>query len=389
MEQAQTDLALVLAAQIGDKQAFGQLVERYEPMAKQLALKMVGNGETARELSQEALLHAYLSLPQLRQPDKFASWFYGIVLNVCRSYRRSHKRHFFSLDMLPGGLDFDALPFASPEPGPQERAELRELASQVLAAVNLLSPKNREATLLFYYEQLSVEEMAALLDISVSAVKGRLHKARIQLRARLTRIDEPFDRQANWQERKKTMVKVTIADVMHQAEKDNHIIVLLDEAGQRLLPIWIGPFEAESIALQLLSRTTPRPLTYNFMARLLVAVGATLEEVRVEVLKETTFYAVAKLHNGQTVQEIDARPSDAIALALRVHCPIYVTEAVMEQAGIMIPEAFKNTPLQKGLATIVQHLERQAQKAKEAHQGEGEREAARQQLLTALFGRVE
>ncbi len=395
MKQLQTELAVVIAAQRGDNQAFGQLVEQYEQMASQLALRLIGNQETARELTQEAMLQAYLSLPQLGNTDKFASWLYGIVLNVCRSYQRNRKLVFFSLEALPGGLHFDALPYSSGEPDPQEMAEIRELSAQVLTAVHALSPKNRQATLLFYYEQLSVMEIAALLGISSTAVKGRLYKSRAQLHALLASVYGPLNGKIATQEGEKPMVKVTIADVVRHEENDNRMIVLLDEAGQRLLPIWIGPFEADAIALHLLNQAVPRPLTFEFVARLLAAAGATLEEVRIEVLKEITYYAVAKLRSGNTVQEIDARPSDAIALAVRMNSPIYVAEEVMAKSGMLIPDEFKNMPLSKGLARFGQKLEQQQQaneqklqehKKKETTKGQVEREEAHQKLMVDLFG---
>jgi len=339
-------------------------VKQYEQMAHKLALGMVDGPETAREL------------PQLSHAPSFASWLYGIVLNVCRTYWRNRKLTVFSLDALPGGLHFDALPFTSGEPGPQEIAETHELATQVLAAVNALSPKNREATLLFYYEQLSLYEIAALLGISVTAVKGRLHKSRLQLRDLLVSLMAPLTDNITSQERKNAMLKVTIADVIREEENENYVIVLIDEAGERILPIWIGPFEAQSIAMHLLNHATARPMTFDFIVRLLDAVDATLEEVRIETFQEITYYAVVKLRSGSTVQEVDARPSDAIALALRMNCPIYVAEDVMANAGEMIPVALRNTPLRKGLATLAEHLAQQRQESEQKIQALKEKEAS-------------
>ena len=85
------DTELVALARSGDKSAFGQLIERYQPMARRIAIGMVGNENIARELVQEALLQAYLSLNRLRDDERFKSWLYGIVLNVCRSHIRNQK----------------------------------------------------------------------------------------------------------------------------------------------------------------------------------------------------------------------------------------------------------------------------------------------------------
>jgi bifunctional DNase/RNase len=125
------------------------------------------------------------------------------------------------------------------------------------------------------------------------------------------------------------MVKVTIADVIKVEPKegqelppatpyavDHYVIVLYDETGRRLLPIWVGPFEGESIAIGLSDFATPRPLTHNFYSSLLQTINARVEEVRVESLKKTTFYAIVRICCGKKTSEIDARPSDAITLAI-------------------------------------------------------------------------
>ena len=146
---------------------------------------MIANEEIARELAQEALLQAYLSLDHLRDATRFKSWLYGITLNVCRNFIRERKIDLCSLDALMGGMSHDISCLAVEAVDPEEMVEERELHRVVLDAVQSLSPKERVATLLFYYEQLSMQEIATILGISVVAVKGRLFKSRKQLRERL------------------------------------------------------------------------------------------------------------------------------------------------------------------------------------------------------------
>lgn len=387
-----TDSELVQAARTGDKEAFGQLLDRYSQRALGLAIHIVHHPETAQDLVQEAMLEAYLSLQSLRQPESFASWLYGIVLNVCRSYLRKRAGDPFSLEALTGGLAFDVLPFTGGEPDPYEMVEMWELHELVLRAVNALSLKNREATLLFYYDQLTVREIAALLGVSVVAIKGRLHKARLQLKDHLTPVLTVADKRMR-ENREKTMVKVTVADVVHQPGPGHYVVLLLEDGGRRLLPIWIGDFEGHVIAMRLLGHATPRPLTYAFTANLLHAAGAVLEEVRVESIREFTFYAVAKLRTGDRTVEVDARPSDAIALALYKGCPIYVADEVMDKAGETVPEAYTAMPLGKGLSQIgseieekLQEVERKFQEAKAAAERPEKEQEARQQLFAFLFG---
>src|SRR5256886_4737567 len=185
-----SDAALIVLARRGDKNAFGHLARRYQSMAERIAMGMVANAFLAQELAQEAILQAYLSLDHLRDDDRFKSWLYGITLNVCRGYLRDQKLDFYSLEVLMGGMSIDATTFSDGLLDPEAIAEERELHLTILRAVNALSPRERTATLLFYYEQLSLREVAAILGISLVAVKGRLFKARKQLKVQLLALSD-------------------------------------------------------------------------------------------------------------------------------------------------------------------------------------------------------
>ena len=110
------------------------------------------------------------------------------------------------------------------------------------------------------------------------------------------------------------------------------IIILKDEEDTRSLPIWVGIFEANAIALELEKIATPRPLTHDLIKNIIETLGARVLKVVVTDLKENTFFAVLHLQVGQTEYTVDSRPSDAIALALRVAAPIYVHEDVVRKA---------------------------------------------------------
>jgi RNA polymerase sigma factor (sigma-70 family) len=332
----QSELELVKRAKAGDKEAFGTLVERYEPPMKRLALNMTGSREIAGELVQEAMLQAYLSLAYLRNEASFKSWFYGITLNLARTYRRAAKVTYTSLDTidsLKGDKFFPAEALSGDPPG---LAEKRELYRRLLIAISQLSPRNRDAIRLYYFEELSLPQIGLALGISAGAVKGRLHKARQALKEDLL-PDYPELVKPAALERKRPMIEVTISDVMVKkiiGETPYTVIILLDKAGNRFVPIWISMHEGEQIAIGLRNLPLPRPLTYSFVGKILEATGAKLEEVRVESLKNDIFYGIARLRVGQAAQEIDARPSDALALAVQVGCPVYVSEEVFEKAGM-------------------------------------------------------
>ncbi len=219
-----TDAELVEVVRCGGRHAFGQLVKRHQAMAGRVALTVVGREDIAADLAQESLLQAYLSLDRLRDPERFQSRLYGIVLNICRGCFREQKVTFVSLDTMAGGVLFKAIPFASPDPSLQEVAEAQELHRLVLEAVNGLSPNNRSATLMFYHEQMCLREIAAVLGLSVAAAKGRLRKARNRLRQRLRPLIAEASPAFGQRRKEGDMVEVTVADVIGQVPEtaDTH-----------------------------------------------------------------------------------------------------------------------------------------------------------------------
>ena len=110
------------------------------------------------------------------------------------------------------------------------------------------------------------------------------------------------------------------------------IVILRDADNQRALPIWVGPVEANAIALQIENVSAPRPMTHDLLRNLLHELGATLARVIIADLKEGTFYAYLELkRHGETIF-LDARPSDALALSLRTKAPVFVETKVLDQA---------------------------------------------------------
>jgi hypothetical protein len=112
------------------------------------------------------------------------------------------------------------------------------------------------------------------------------------------------------------------------------IIVLKDVASDTVMPIWVGIFEANAIAIEIEKVAVPRPMTHDLTRNLIRHLNARLERVVISELNDDTFFATLWLQQGDEPLAIDARPSDAIALALRADCPIYVTEEVMQAAKL-------------------------------------------------------
>ena len=127
-------------------------------------------------------------------------------------------------------------------------------------------------------------------------------------------------------------IEMTIKGLMVDPITNSPIVILRDKEGQRVLPIWVGIFEANAIALQIENISTPRPMTHDLLRNVIQDLKASVQKVVVCDLQENTFYAlIYLLLDGDTVA-IDARPSDAIALALRTRAPIFVEEAVIDNA---------------------------------------------------------
>jgi bifunctional DNase/RNase len=136
-------------------------------------------------------------------------------------------------------------------------------------------------------------------------------------------------------------IEMSIKGLMVDPITNMPIVILRDKEGQKVLPIWVGIFEANAIALQIENVSTPRPMTHDLLRNVIEDLQASVQKIVVCDLQENTFYALIYLSlNGDTVA-IDSRPSDAIALALRTRAPIFVEEAVIDNAKTVDTSAEK------------------------------------------------
>ena len=127
-------------------------------------------------------------------------------------------------------------------------------------------------------------------------------------------------------------IEMTIKGLMVDPITNMPIIILRDKEGEKVLPIWVGMFEANAIALQIENISTPRPMTHDLLRNVIHDLKASVQKIVVSDLQENTFYALIYLSLGGETVAIDARPSDAIALALRTSAPIFVEETVIDHA---------------------------------------------------------
>ena len=366
------DAALVQAAAAGDAHAFSVLVDRHRAHLERLLRAVLNSRFELEDIWQETLLRAYLNLDSLRDPARFGAWLCSIGLNLARTHRSRRLASLVSWDMLADSDHCSTMEALSLE----NQAIQQEEAARVHAAIADLPPAERNAIMLVYLGELSHKEAAGQLGSTLSAVKVRVHRGRRRLH---TALSGEF--QATWQKKRALnsvessnhlikedkMIPVDIHDVilkykvpkriddaepptvsptlsetgLHLANmySAHRIVLLKEQDGERILPIWIGPFEADAIVLQLKERKAKRPLTFDLTKSLLDFGGLEGERVVISRLHETTYYSNIVVRSGDKTGEIDARPSDAMNLALRLGVPIFVSSDLMDEAS-KPPEEF-------------------------------------------------
>jgi len=386
-----SDAELVKWALSGDRAAFGVLVDRHRPRALRLASHLLSDSVEAEDAAQEACLHAFLNLSRLRDPEHFAAWLSGIVVNLCRMRLRARRAE-YALEDWDGGRVARGFTWLEVQPSAEASYEIHELHIVVLNAIALLPSAQQAVVRLHYLDGLTLAEISVLAGAPLGTVKARLYRARERLHAELVR--DFAERAVLSRKEEPKMIEVMVQDVIMRVSKPKdvveaasreapgpeavavraplppdfasgqgvvmlqgdeqkaeavtridspppgfHRVVLLKEKnGERLLPIWIGPHEGDMLKVQLAEKSAPRPLTYDLMVRLLELAHLTVERAVVSRLHEEVFYATLSVHVGGQVHEVDARPSDALNLALRVKVPIFVVPEVMEAQAVQ-PEA--------------------------------------------------
>lgn len=130
------------------------------------------------------------------------------------------------------------------------------------------------------------------------------------------------------------MIEVTIDSIRVSLISQQRIVMLREVGGEYQLPIWIGPCEAEAIAVELSDTEIARPLTHDLMLKIVREMGGTVTKIVINELRNDIFHALLHVSQGNNTLHIDCRPSDSLAIAVRAKVPIFVDESVLEQAGI-------------------------------------------------------
>ena len=130
------------------------------------------------------------------------------------------------------------------------------------------------------------------------------------------------------------MIEVRVAHLGLDRTTNTPVVILQEREGERVLPIWIGPAEASAIAMELAGVKFSRPLTHDLLKQIVVGLGADLRKVIITQVKDNTYFAELHIYRGDAVIQIDARPSDSIALALRLKAPIFTSETLLELTSV-------------------------------------------------------
>jgi bifunctional DNase/RNase len=140
------------------------------------------------------------------------------------------------------------------------------------------------------------------------------------------------------------MIEVTVAHLGLDRTTNTPVVILREKGGTRVLPIWIGAAEASSIAMELQGIKAQRPLTHDLMKQIIVGLGGDLRRVVITAVKENTYFAELFIRREDHVFQVDARPSDSIALALRLHAQIFTSDELLEQSGLEVEEPERSGP---------------------------------------------
>ncbi|MHB0857521.1 MAG: bifunctional nuclease family protein [Anaerolineae bacterium] len=131
------------------------------------------------------------------------------------------------------------------------------------------------------------------------------------------------------------MIEVNVYSVLYSLLSRHRVVLLKEAEGERYLPIWIGMYESEAIAMRLQGAEVPRPLTHDLLVNMIQQLGGVIRYIVVNDLAESTFFSRIAVERDGSLDMVDSRPSDAIAIAVRASVPIYAEESVLEKAGIV------------------------------------------------------
>ena len=338
----------------GDKPALNILLGKYYMYCRNTARRIVKDKDIAEDMVQNVFIQAYFCIGNLKHASSFKYWLSGIVTNICKSYLRRLKKHNLSIQEYH-------LTFYDSELTENER-----IVHIVLNALTQLAAVDSEIISDFYYEKKRLAQIAEERQITENSAKVRLHRARSHLKSVLEKNNILNDFQ-QYVINKERMKRVTIIDFVIKATTDERCAILLyDKQSEKVLTIVISTGEAEAIVRSIKKIKMPRPMTFDLVSELikntnLIPEGAFVNEVSGGIL-----IATLRIKRGSETKEFDARPSDAIAIALMFDAPIYVSQKVIDSTALPVPKKYQNHPAaKKGFEVLVKKINEEISKISE------------------------
>jgi RNA polymerase sigma-70 factor, ECF subfamily len=343
---------LVRLARDGDPIAFRLLVERHQAMARARARSLCGNPSDVDDVVQESFLRAFTGLDRLRDPDRFAGWLAGIVVNVCRGLLRRPP-----VTLLPDWPE-PLHPVAAhglPSADDLDRAEA------VRAAVAGLPAGQRRAVTLHYYADQPAGQFAAGRE--AGAARASLHKARRRLRAYLTEHRPDLVPAAS---RRTAMITVRVAGAERRVPPGptpigfpSYVMILADDTGRRALPLWVQDIHALRLPQRFELPAGERAAAARERAvdelteRLLRAAGARVTGVDIDDIgPDMPLAARISLATATGTRHVTARVAEALAIASAAGAPVRVAGPVLDRLAVPLPDDDRPVPLPEPAAAL-------------------------------------
>ncbi len=349
------DASLVIQARAGNRSAFANLLNRYYPSVLRLCLRLLGSPWDAEDVAQETALQAFLGLERLKEPNRFSAWLHAIAANQARKVLR--RRHTDSFDALGEATLFSLMWTNAAQP-PEEVALASEIHELILHALNDLSQVNRDAVMSFYLSGYSEKQLAALEQVPISTIRGRLYQGRRQLEKALGPLlsrDEVDPRRKESRMEQIEWIPVQRSRFLFPFAPDgfaSHTVIELRQVnGPWAFPLRINQAEGE-ILWKLPTDRRPEdlqptsPVLQGWTLEIMKRLGIRVERLRIERLVDTAYYATASLVQGNQANEVEIRPGEALLLSAYTGAPVYVARSVIEAVGYNWEEllAYLNAP---------------------------------------------
>jgi RNA polymerase sigma factor (sigma-70 family) len=346
--KAASEVELINKVLEGDKEAFNRLVRKHYSFCLSKAVQLIKDKDTAKDLAQNALLEAYFNIHNLRNKHAFKYWIAGIVTTICKNYMRDTGRKFSSLKQY-----YEALPDSADTTQEERTIQI------IVKAIGTLDEKYGKIVYAFYYEQKSILDICAEFSLTEASVKIRLHRARKALK-RILEQEPELKQYQQYFKHQNTMKQVRIIDmILGGVNKESCSLLLYDEEAFRVLPVIIKKEEAEAMLSSMKNIDFPRPMTFNLIAEIIRTNSLQPEGVYITDIANGVFIAHLKVSTAKEVKLYDARPSDAITIAVMFNCPIFVSQKILDKAGFIVPDKYKCLlPQQKGISFLTQLVEK-------------------------------